>query len=42
MIAVLKPNWASLMAHTYPPGPDPITTTSKLFLFIRTKIQMFK
>ena len=24
----LKPNWADLMAATYPPGPEPITVTS--------------
>ena len=28
MIAVLKPNWAQRMAETYPPGPEPIMTTS--------------
>ena len=26
--AVFIPNWAQRMALTYPPGPDPITTTS--------------
>ena len=25
--AVLKPNWANLIAQTYPPGPPPIITT---------------
>ena len=25
--AVFNPNWASLIAQTYPPGPPPITTT---------------
>lgn len=24
----LKPNWAALIAATYPPGPEPITVTS--------------
>lgn len=24
----LKPNWAALMAATYPPGPEPMTVTS--------------
>jgi hypothetical protein len=26
--AVLRPNCAQRMAETYPPGPEPITTTS--------------
>ena len=28
-IAVLRSSWAALMAATYPPGPLPMTTTSK-------------
>ena len=28
MHAVLKPNWDSLIAQTYPPGPPPIIVTS--------------
>ena len=31
--AVFKPSCAALIAHTYPPGPPPITKRSK-FLFI--------
>ena len=33
--AVFKPNWAALIAQTYPPGPDPITITSKLLSIIK-------
>ena len=29
--ATFKPNWTPLIAATYPPGPDPITSKSKLF-----------
>ena len=28
MMAVLKPSWAQRIADTYPPGPEPIMTTS--------------
>ena len=28
MHAVLTPNWANLIAQTYPPGPPPITIAS--------------
>ena len=28
IMAVLKPSWAQRMADTYPPGPEPIMTTS--------------
>jgi hypothetical protein len=46
MIAVLKPNWAQRIAATYPPGPEPIMTTSNelivlilgVFLFMCRKI----
>ena len=41
IIAVLNPNCANLIAHTYPQA-EPITTTSNLFSDINTKIQMFK
>jgi len=37
MIAVLKPSWANLIAQTYPPGPEPITTTSNFLDFIPNK-----
>ena len=39
-IAVLRPNCALRMAATYPPGPAPITTTSKKFpdIFISKNI----
>ena len=33
--AVFKPNCAERIAQTYPPGPDPITITSKLFSIIK-------
>ena len=35
--AVFIPNWAHLMAATYPPGPDPITITSYILLNIFNK-----
>ena len=33
--AVFLPSWASRMAATYPPGPAPITTASKVLVVIR-------
>ena len=33
--AVLSPSCAALIAQTYPPGPPPITITSKLFSIIK-------
>jgi hypothetical protein len=48
MMAVLKPSWAQRIADTYPPGPEPIMTTSNelivmsllfVFYFLVTKLQ---
>ena len=33
MIAVLKPNWAQRIAETYPPGPEPMMTTSNELIY---------